>query len=399
MPALGATGGDVVMDEWHVKVGDYVKAGAPLCTVTTDKASVEVEAFRDGYVRELRAEPGASVAIGAVVAVLADSMNEPLEAVPVVKQAPEAVPGPVRERAAPAPAKTTGRTLASPLARRMAKEEGIDLAGLRGSGRQGQVLRRDVMAAMSARQMPQPAPAHTTGGVRREPLSPMRRAIAARTQQSKAAAPHFYAAITIDMTAARALRKLAAAEAEKHGWQPPTLTDLVIRASALALRRTPSINASLEGDAIVTYDDVNIGLVVGLPEGMLIPVIHRADRLNLFTLAGVTRRLKDRAAAGELAASELGGATFTLSNLGMFGLDSFVAIINPPEAGVLTLGAVAERPAVRAGRIVARWQMIATLSVDHRLVDGISAARYMAELKQLLENPVRLALDAPEAST
>ncbi len=399
MPALGATGGDVVLDAWLVKVGGWVKAGEPLFAVTTDKASVEVEAFRDGYVRELRAEPGDVVGIGAVVAILADSLDEPLEApvrVAEVQEAGPPTPPPGDEKPRPTPA---SRILASPLARRIAREEGIDLASLGGSGRKGAILKRDVMRAIESRQRTAPGARIERGQLppaRREPVSPMRRAIAARTQQSKAQAPHFYAAITVDMTAGKALLKAAAAEAARNGWQAPTLTDLVIRAAALALRRVPQLNASYQGDELLYYEDINIGLVVGLPDGMIVPVIHQADRKNLFALATVTRRLKERAMSGELSSTELSGATFTLSNLGMFGLDSFVAVINPPEAGILALGAVAERPAVREGRIVPRWQMTATLSVDHRIVDGISAARFMDEFRQLLEKPVRLALEPPE---
>lgn len=410
MPALGATGGDVVLDAWLVEVGDWVKAGEPLFAVTTDKASVEVEAFRDGYVQELRAKPGDAVGIGAVVAILADSIDEPLEAPARVPEAPEvqeagpgagsggppAPPPPGDGKPRPAP---TSRIPASPLARRIAREEGIDLTSLSGSGREGAILKRDVMQAIESQQRAALGPRVERGPLppaRREPISPMRRAIAARTQQSKAQAPHFYAAITVDMTAARALLKAAAAEAARNGWQAPTLTDLIIRAAALALRRVPQLNASYQGEEVLYYKDINIGLVVGLPDGMIVPVIHQADRKNLFALAAATRCLKERATSGELSSAELTGATFTLSNLGMFGLDSFVAVINPPEAGILALGAVAERPAVRGGRIVPRWQMTATLSVDHRVVDGISAARFMDEFRQLLEKPVRLALEPPE---
>lgn len=389
VPDLGATGRDVTLVEWLVKPGDTVEAGQPLFVVATDKATVEVEAFRDGVVRELRAEAGASVQIGATVAVLADTVDEPLpEQVAPLASAAGAPPTP-----STSPAAVPNWILASPLARRIAREEGIDLAAVTGSGRQGQILKRDVLQAVERNGT---AVTAAGAGVRREPVSPMRRAIAGRTRRSKAEAPHFTAAITVDMQGALALHRQAAAWAEQKGWAPPTLTDICIRAAALALREVPTLNASFQDDAILTYEAINIGLVVGLPEGMLIPVVRHADRHNLFTLAGITKQLKARAASGELSQPDLSGGTFTLSNLGMFGLDSFTAVINPPEAGILALGAVREQPAVWKGRIVPRPLMVATLSVDHRLVDGVVAARFVATFKELLENPLRLALDAPQ---
>lgn len=386
VPDLGATGRDVTLVEWLVKAGDAVQAGQPLFVVSTDKATVEVEAFRSGVVRELRAEAGASVPIGTTVAVLADTVDEPL---------PEHV-GPLASAAGAPPTPTPvapHRILASPLARRIAREEGIDLAAVTGSGKQGQILKRDVLQAVEQHSITSPA---RDEGVRRQTVSPMRRAIAERTQRSKAEAPHFTAVITVDMKGALALRRQAAAWAEQKGWAAPSLSDVCIRAAALTLREIPELNASLQGDEILTYEAINIGLVVGLPEGMLIPVVQRADEHNLFTLAGITRRLKARAAGGQLSQSELSGGTFTVSNLGMFGLDSFTAVINPPEAGILALGAVRGLPAVRNGRLVPRPLMTATLSVDHRLVDGVVAARFVATFKELLESPLRLVLDAPQ---
>jgi pyruvate dehydrogenase E2 component (dihydrolipoamide acetyltransferase) len=181
-----------------------------------------------------------------------------------------------------------------------------------------------------------------------------------------------------------------------NGWPTPTITDVCLRAAALALRQHPAINASFDGDAILYHDTINVGLVIGLPDGMLIPVIRHADRLNLYTLAGTTRRLRQGAESGTLSAADLSGGTFTVSNLGMYGVDSFTAVINPPEAGILALGAVAERPAVINGAVVPRAQMTAVLSIDHRAVDGIVAAQFIATFKSLLENPIALTLDPPQ---
>jgi pyruvate dehydrogenase E2 component (dihydrolipoamide acetyltransferase) len=403
MPSLGATGGDVVLEEWLVKEGDFVKAGSPLFVVTTDKATVEVEAFRDGYARALLVEPGTSVAIGAPVAILADTPDEPLDERVTDLASPEmAASGEPSLSASDGqqmtiqPTSPTGRILASPLARRMAKERGIDLALVQGSGQQGQILKRDIERTIEAppRSSPQVA-----GGVRRVRVSPMRRAIAERTQRSNTEAPHFYATATIDMTEAKSLLEQAALEAKQNKWQAPSITDLTVRAATLSLHRVPQLNASYQGDEVLYYADINVGLVVGLDEGMLVPVIHHADHKNLYTLAALTRRLRERATKGELSGSDLSGGTFTVSNLGMFGLDSFTAVINPPEAGILALGAVREQPAVFEGQIVARALMTATLSVDHRVVDGVTAARFMDTFKQLLENPVRLVLDGPEEPT
>ena len=393
MPNLGATGGDVTLDGWLVKPGDAVRAGQPLFVVTTDKATVEVEAFRDGVLRVVRVQAGETVSLGTVVGLLADTMDESLPVVKVQPASQEVSAPPQPHNLPPAPTQTD-RLLISPLARRMAEQEGLNPEKIVGSGRGGQILKRDVVQALATRRVE--SPVATANGARREILSPMRRAIAERTKLSKSDTPHFYATITIDMQAALALRQQVVDWTSEHGWAPPTITDLCLRATALALRDLPVLNARFDGDAILYHEDINLGLVVGLDDGMLIPVIRQADRLNLTALAAETRRLRQRAESGQLSANELAGGTFTLSNLGMFGLDSFTAVINPPEAGILALGAVKVQPAVVDGVVVPRPLMVATLSVDHRVVDGITAARFVAAFKDLLENPFRLTLDAPQ---
>jgi len=388
IPALGATGGEVVLEEWRIEPGQFVKSGSALFVVTTDKATVEVEAFRDGFLREMLIFPGATVPVQTVVGRMADTLEEPLSGGSLVEatgmeeqigrtdEPPQTGDGLPRLR------------LASPLARRMAAELGLDLSAIKASGSQGQILKRDIMLAVEQAPM--------DGGVRRIPISPMRRAIAQRTQRSNAEVPHFYGSVLIDMTEAKAMLKEAAARAEKNGWAAPTITDLSLRAAALALRQTPALNASFRGEEILFFDDIHIGVVIGLAEGMLIPVVRHADRLNLFTLAATTRRLRTGAEAGQLSSSQLSGATFTVSNLGMYGLDSFNAVINPPEAGILALGAAKERPAAWQGNLALRWQMAATLAVDHRAVDGITVAKFLDEFKQLLENPLALSLETPQ---
>jgi pyruvate dehydrogenase E2 component (dihydrolipoamide acetyltransferase) len=388
IPALGATGSDVVLEDWRVQPGQFVKSGSALFVVTTDKATVEVEAFHDGYLRETLISPGATVAVRTVVGRMADTLEEPMSnsSPEVVTRAEGLVQKPEEPREAGD--KHPRRRPASPLARRMAAELGLDLAAIKASGSQGQILKRDIMRAAEQ--------AHVEGGVRRVPLSPMRRAIAQRTQQSNTEIPHFQGSMVIDMTEAKAMLRQAAAIAGKNGWVVPTITDLIIRAAALALRQTPALNASFRGEEILYFDDIHIGVVIGLAEGMLIPVVHHADRLNLFTLAATTLRLRKGAEQGQLTSSQLSGATFTVSNLGMYGLDSFSAVINPPEAGILALGAAKEGPAAWQGNLALRWQMTATLEVDHRVVDGITVAKFLNEFKQLLENPLGLAFEAPQ---
>jgi pyruvate dehydrogenase E2 component (dihydrolipoamide acetyltransferase) len=388
IPALGATGGDLVLEDWRAQLGQFVKSGAALFVVTTDKATVEVEAFRDGYLREMLISPGTTVAVQTVVGRMADTLDEPL----IVSSPVEMVRMEERIEQTEVPSANGDghrrRRLASPLARCMAAELGLDLSSIKASGSHGQVLKRDIVRAVEQ--------THMEGGVRCMPLSSMRRAIAQRTQLSNTEVPHFHGSVVIDMTEAKAMLKQAAVRAERNSWAAPTITDLTLRAAALALRQTPALNASFRGEEILYVDDIHIGVVIGLAEGMLIPVVRHADRLNLFTLAMITRRLRAGAEAGQLSSSQLSGATFTVSNLGMYGLDSFSAVINPPEAGILALGAAKEQPAAWQGHLALRWQMTATLAVDHRAVDGITMAKFLDEFKQLLENPLGLVLEAPQ---
>ena len=396
IPALGATGDDVVLDEWLAQPGQFVKSGAALFVVTTDKATVEVEVFRDGYLRETLVSPGAMVPVQTVVGRLADTLEEPLnsdapgEGVTPSKRI-EQTRIPSEKEASKIDDLPSERKLASPLARRMAAELGLDLSSIKASGSKGQILKRDIERAVEQK--------HPEGGVRRVPLSPMRRAIAQRAQKSNAEVPHFHGSVLVDMTEAKVNLKQLAAWAEKNNLASPTITDLALRAAALALRQTPALNASFRGEEILYFDDIHIGVVIGLPEGMLIPVVRHADRLNLFTLAAATRQLRTAAETGQLTSSQLSGATFTVSNLGMFGLDSFNAVINPPEAGILALGSAKEQPAAWQGSLSLRWQMTATLAVDHRVVDGITLAKFLDKFKQLLENPLSLSIETPQEGT
>jgi pyruvate dehydrogenase E2 component (dihydrolipoamide acetyltransferase) len=386
IPDLGATGGDVTLEEWLVKPGEVIKTGQALYVVATDKATVEVEAYRDGVIQSILVQPGETVPLGTVIALLADSIDEKTDLREVVPE--EKLSTPVSEIPNSPSYQSGERILASPLARRIAVEENISLESLDGSGLKGQILKRDVIAAISTHKPPLPPT-----GFLQEPLSPMRRTIAERTSLSKSQIPHFYTSATIDMQAAIELRRQTLEVAERIGRSKPTITDLCIRATALTLREFPALNARFDGQTITIHREINIGLVIGLAEGMLIPVIPCADQLNLYSLASATRQVRQRAEAGQLKSSDMSEGTFTISNLGMFEIDSFTAVINPPEVGILALGKIKEQPTIVNGAIIARPLMIATLSVDHRVVDGIIAARFLTALKDTLENPFRLALD------
>lgn len=393
MPDLGGTGGDVILQEWLVNVGENVKTGQSLFIVQSDKAIVEVEAFRDGILREIRVAAGEAVPLGSVVALLTDSNDEPLDLAEeketqehqeVLSQLDRGVPPSQSE------SRVQGRVMATPLARRIAKEEGLDLASLVGSGKLGQVLKRDVMTALAVpRGAASPEIPASTYLV---PLSPMQRSIADRTRRSKSEIPHYYASISVDMSAILDLRREMSASLPQSSSSIPSITDVCLCALALTLKEYPSLNASFFSEAILYHTEINLGMVIGLDAGMLVPVIRQADRLNLFQMATKTKQLRQHAETGQLKDSEMGGGTFTLSNLGMYGLDSFTAVINPPQAGILALGAIKELPIGLNGAIVLRPIMVATLSVDHRVVEGITAARFIGSYKNMLENPIRLVM-------
>jgi pyruvate dehydrogenase E2 component (dihydrolipoamide acetyltransferase) len=388
IPDLGATGGDVTLEEWLVKLGEEVKTGQALYLVTTDKATVEVEAFRDGVLHSILVTQGETVPLGTVVALIADSMDEKAE---IVDQEPEkSITVQIPEIPYSQSYPSGVRILASPLARRIAAEENVNLELLNGSGLNGQILKRDVVAAINARKTP-PSPV----GSHRKPLSPMRKAIAERTSLSKSQIPHFYSSTTIDMQAALELRQQALKLAENTSRSKPTITDICIQAAAVTLQEIPTLNARFEGESIFTYNDINIGLVIGLAEGMYVPVIQRTDQLDLFSLASTTQAVRQRAETGHLRDSDLGKGTFTISNLGMYEIDSFTAVINPPEIGILALGKINDQPTIIDGEITIRPLMIATLSVDHRVVDGILAAQFLTAFKTMLEDPSRLNLGSP----
>lgn len=385
IPHLGATGGDVTLVEWLVREGAFVKRGTPMFVVETDKATDEVPAFRDGFVRRLLVAAGTQVEPGAVVAMLTDAVDEALEDQAVgasATAAPAPTPSPTTPPAAPA-GHFVGKVLASPRAKRLAADHGIDLREVVASGADGIVQACDVQQAIRARAI---GLAPTTRD--RSPLTARRRAVAESTSRSKSEIPHFYVTIDVDMVNVVQLRQRY--KSGNGDAACPSLTDFIVTAAGRALRKSPQLNAEFLGTEIAYATDCDIGLVVGLDDGVVVPVIRAADRITASELAGITKSIVQRAKAGELTSADITGGSLAISNLGMFGVSNFIAVIQPKQSAVLACGAVTQRPIVVDSQIVARWQATFTLSVDHRLADGVAAAKFMQAFKDLLEHPEQL---------
>ena len=418
MPQMGFDMREGTLVRWLKQPGDKVQRGEPIAEVETDKAVVEIESFHTGVVKELLVAEGQTVPVGSPIAVVDTGEDEDADAVPAAPSAPAGVAAPAQP-SAPAPpaprADGAGRIKASPLARRLAAQHGISLRGLTGTGPAGRIVKQDVLAAVSAlgaaAQAPAPvsaapaapAPAAAAAPVVQPaarpaaalvdqvvPMSRMRQTIARRMTESKQQAPHFYVTMAIDMDRAMALRE----QIRDLGDDVPAVSvnDLVLKATALALVRHPSLNASFEGDAIRYHSAVHLAMAVALPDGLVTPVIRDAHTKSLAEIAHEARELAEAARAGRLKPEQYQGGTFTVSNLGMFGVEDFVAIINPPQGAILAVGAVLEQPVVRDGQLTVGRVMRVTVSADHRVTDGAQVARFLQDLKVILENPLRLLL-------
>ena len=377
MPKYGLQQDNGTVVEWRVKEGDHVNKGDILLDLETDKALFEYESPESGYVRKLVAQNGEEVPVLSVIAIITDEADEAIEHLtPASTDSPTEEPRQIadtaeREPALEAPAQRIKR---SPAARRRARELNIDLAAIAGTGPGGRIVLADVELAASA------APSSTT-------LSRMRQAIGRTMAYSKSTIPHFYVATEIDMTDAETWRKnLAETDAIKL-----SVTDLFVKAAADALTQYPALNASLDGDtAVIVHDTVDIGLAVGTDDGLVVPVIPNADQAFLTDLADERGQRVDEARQGKLRGDA--SATFTISNLGMYGITSFTAIVNPPEAAILAVGAAIARvvPIGDTMTIAVRQIAEVTLSADHRLVDGVVAAQFLQALKQNLEDTNKL---------
>ena len=379
MPALGFDMTEGLLARWLKNEGDPVEKGQAIAEIETEKATVEIEAAVGGILARIIVRAGETVPVGTLIGVIAEAGEE---------VAAVTVPVPVSETGEGA-APSEARVKASPVARKMAEEAGLDLSRIKGTGPGGRVVERDVQAAIAAGSAPAPpgVPAVPAPGAP-VPLNRMRKMIARRMTESKAAAPHFYITVEINMDDAMKMREqlnALAPEAERI-----SVNDLVVAAAARTLARFPVLNASYREDNLEMHPQVNIGIAVALEDGLIPPVLRDADKKPLKRIAAESRALAERARTNKLRSDDLGGGTFTVSNLGMFEVDEFIAIINPPEAAILAVGAVTRRPVAAAGEVRIAPLMKTTLSVDHRVADGAQAGRFMQEFKKLLENPVTL---------
>jgi pyruvate dehydrogenase E2 component (dihydrolipoamide acetyltransferase) len=429
--------------KWSKQEGDPVKVGDVLAEIETDKANMEMEALGTGVLRKVLVPAGGKAPVGALIGVIADPDEDiapmiaeaaaaaaevaPAAAVAPAPAAPPAAPAPSTAStpapapaapvaAAPAPAPSPvaaaataspaaaagGRVKASPLARAIAAQKNVPLASVAGTGPGGRIVKRDVegylasppAAGSSARAAASPAatrpavPVPSVPPGTAIPLTSMRRTIAKRLAESMYTAPHFYVTVEIDMDAAVSLREqLVRAEDVKVSYN-----DLVLKACAKALTRFPTVNASWTGEAIQTHAEVHLGVAVSLAEGLITPVVKNADRKHVVEISREVKELAGRAREKKLKPEEFMGSTFTISNLGMFDVTEFTAIINPPESAILAVGAVRKVPVVKDDQLAVGHRMKVTLSSDHRVVDGALAAQFLAEVRRLLENPVGLLL-------
>jgi pyruvate dehydrogenase E2 component (dihydrolipoamide acetyltransferase) len=430
MPALSPTMTEGNVTKWLKKEGDEVHSGDVLAEIETDKATMEFEAVDDGRLGRILVPEGAEgIKVNQPIALLLgegedpSSLDEPAKkpATPVAAASAAeplraAEPRPVTQ---PAPARGgngKGRIFASPLARRMAQQAGLDLAAITGSGPQGRIVKADIEAALSA-ERPAPAPARPISqpqptpptlpaapptlskervlalagnpAYTERPLTAMRRVIARRLTESKQTVPHFY--LTVDCEIDELLKFRAELNAKSDTYRI-SVNDFVIRAAALALRQVPAANASWSDEAILLWDTVDIAVAVALDDGLITPIVKNADRKGLATIANETKDLAARARTGKLKLEEFQGGTFSISNLGMFGVRDFAAVINPPHGGILAVGAGERRPVVKNGALAIATVMSCTLSCDHRAVDGAVGAQFLAAFKKLVEDPLTMLL-------
>ncbi len=432
MPALSPTMTEGKLAKWHVNVGDTVKSGQVICEIETDKATMEVEAVDEGKVGQIVVPEGTEgVKVNAVIAVLLEEgeteVPKGAAPAPAAAAAPAAAPAPAKPALAAAPAAapaassapkfaaapaaqpaTTpsgGRIFASPLAKRIAADKGIDLATLKGSGPNGRIVKADVEAAKPGAVAPKPAaapapaprpappagaqPVFVAPGDTRVPHTSVRKVIARRMLESKQTVPHFYLTVDLEIDALLAARQSINAVAEKKGTKV-SVNDMMIKACAKALRDHPECNASWTEDEMIQYGAVDISVAVATDRGLITPIVRNADMKGLGQIATEMKDLAARAKVGKLKLEEFQGGGFTISNLGMFGINSFAAIINPPQAMILAVGMGEERAVVRKGQVVARNMMSCTLAVDHRVVDGAMGAQFLQTLRAYVEQPASM---------
>jgi pyruvate dehydrogenase E2 component (dihydrolipoamide acetyltransferase) len=433
MPRLSDSMEEGTILRWLKSVGDEVKRGEELVEIETDKANMTYESSEDGTLLEIVAQEGDTLPIGEVIARIGspdEAKSDGRPSPPSKKKQAEPAeepdqPEPRRERerepvrratAEQATATTDGRIKASPIARRMASELGVELARVEGSGPGGRIVKADVVAAAGQVREAEPAappgrPAappgaeqHVRAAVAEAPetakgevevveLNRLQRTVARRMSESKATVPHFYLQMEIDMSEAVELREQLKQIVQEDS-PAPTFNDMVVKACGLALREFPRANGAYKDGKVELYSRVNVGIAVAAQDALVVPTIFDADRRSLGEIAKAARSLAGKVREGTVTPPELSGGTFTVSNLGMYGIDNFAAVINPPQAGLLAVGAVAMKPIVEGekGRIVARHRMGVTLACDHRILYGADGAQFLARVRDLLEQPLSMTL-------
>jgi pyruvate dehydrogenase E2 component (dihydrolipoamide acetyltransferase) len=389
MPEIAANTPAAVLAGWSLSVGAAFRAHDTIATVETDKAVVDVEAESDGVLLAALVTEGTEVQIGAPIALLAGA-GEQVTDVDAALSAlgatnPPSPPSGAPSVAQPSTSDGNGRVFASPLARRLAKEAGLPVELITGTGPNSRITKRDVDAALARRQVA-PVAAPTLAAFIDQPHSRVRRAIAARLLESKQTAPHFYLRGTANVDALVRLRSELNSDQAMH----ISLTDLIVKAVSQAHLRVPELNVIWTPDAIRSFSTVDIAIAVATEHGLVTPVVRLVDSLSISALSRISRDLIERAHQGTLRQQEIDGGTITVTNLGMYGTEEFAAIINPPQAAILAVGAVRSEPVALDGQVVVGSVLRCTLSVDHRPVDGVTAARWMREFLGILENPVRI---------
>jgi pyruvate dehydrogenase E2 component (dihydrolipoamide acetyltransferase) len=401
MPRLSDTMTEGTVAQWHKKVGDPIAEGDLLAEIETDKATMEFESFQEGVLLHIGVEEGATAAVDSILAILGEKgedVKSLLEADAMPTQVAEVEkPAAVEKVSVPAPVEipvaapvaapvqtsnTSGRTVASPLAKRLAQEKGLDIATIAGSGDGGRIIKRDV----DTYQAPSVFASVNQESFTEEPVSQMRKVIARRLAESKFSAPHFYLSVSVDMDNAIAARKAINALPDTK----VSFNDLVVKACAMALREHPTVNSSWREDVIRRNQHVNLGIAVAVDDGLLVPVVRFTDTKSLTSISGEVKEYAQKAKDKKLQPADWEGSTFTISNLGMFGIDEFTAIINTPDACILAVGGIQQIPVVKDGQVVPGNVMKLNLSCDHRVVDGASGAAFLNTLKTYLQNPVTM---------
>ncbi|HEU4796473.1 MAG TPA: pyruvate dehydrogenase complex dihydrolipoamide acetyltransferase [Pyrinomonadaceae bacterium] len=431
MPKLSPTMEEGQIARWLKKEGDKVSMGEPLAEIDTDKATMEMQALANGVLRKIIVNEGEAAPLGQLIAIIGEPNEDiasllseaPAAPAPAKKEAEPPPPPPAQAQAAPPPppqqaaaaaagrevgngrqaaAAPAGRVIVSPLAARMAAESGLDLRSIQGSGPGGRIIKKDIEAALSQpkaapaeQRYPravetarfQPAPVASASAYRDEPATQIRQTIAKRLVTSLGPVPHFFLTTDIEMDRAAEMRKgINALDPDLK----LSINDIIIKVTAAALIQHPEVNASFQEKFVRYYEHADIGVAVAIEDGLITPVVRAADQKSLSQIAAEVRELAERARTKKLKPEEYTGATFSISNLGMFGIDEFTAVINPPEGGILAVGAMTPKPVVRDNEIVVRQMMRVTMSCDHRVIDGATGAKFLQTFKKILENPLYL---------